>query len=57
MNTFIQQEHIKRIKSDSKEMYNVTKDFHIVWNFLFIKESQQNVSRFQQKKKQKCFEH
>ncbi len=26
-NTFIQQGHIKMIKSDSKDMYNVTKDF------------------------------
>ncbi len=28
MNTFIQQWHIKLIKSDSKESYNVIKDFY-----------------------------
>jgi len=28
MNTFIQQGGIKLIKSDSKDMYNVTKDFY-----------------------------
>ncbi len=27
MNTFIQQGHIKLIKSDSEDIYNVTKDF------------------------------
>ncbi len=28
MNHFIQQEHIKLIKSDSKDIYNVTKYFN-----------------------------
>jgi len=28
MNTFIQQGHIKLIKSESKDIYNVTKDFY-----------------------------
>jgi len=28
MNTFIQQDYIKLIKSDSKYIYNVTKDFY-----------------------------
>ncbi len=40
MNTFIQQGCIKLIKSGSKDIYNVTKDFYFKYmliNFLFIK--------------------
>ncbi len=28
-NTFIYQEHVKLLKSDSKDIYNVTKDFYL----------------------------
>ncbi len=41
---FIQQEWIKMIKSDSKYIYNVTKDYinAVLLNFLFIKASWKN---------------
>ncbi len=38
INTFIQQEYIKLIKSDTKDIYNFTKGFYFIemlffWNF------------------------
>ncbi len=42
---------IKLVKSDSKDIYNTTKDAGVL-NFLFIKESWKYVSRFPPKYKE-----
>ncbi len=39
--SFIQQESIKLIKRDIKDIYNVTNDLYIFYIFLFVKESWQ----------------
>ncbi len=54
--TFIKQGHIKLIKSNSKDIYSVSKEF---LNFLFVKESWKKVSRFPQKyiMQHNCIQH
>jgi len=49
MNTFIQQGCIKFIIIDSTDIYNVTKNSLVLFNFLFIKESWQNFLMFSTK--------
>ncbi len=52
---FLHQGHIKLIKGDINNIYNVTKDVRFKWmlslNFLFIKESWKKIPQFLQSSK------